>query len=316
MTEESTATEQPAPSIAESLESAFTLLENNDESTDAVQGEEETGRGTEEVAEPETLAAPEHWPEADRELFNGTPKEAQEFMLRRHKEMEGDYTRKSQEVAEIRKDLGDFYTEFTPHKARLPQGVSAGDYLRNLVNADLLLSQNPQEGLQRVAKMYGINLGGEQEQEGTDPQVQALKEELGGLRGQIEQQHAAEAQDRHNKMVQKIQTFGEEKTEAGELAHPFLEDVVSDMATLAAAARMQGQEPELKELYERAVWANPQVREKHLTSQRQAEDKKAKDEARAKAAAAKKAGRSLEGTSVSESTPPAGLRETLERALG
>ena len=44
---------------------------------------------------PEGVAAkpPQHWPAEDRQTFAKLPPEGQEFLLRRHSEMEGDYQR-------------------------------------------------------------------------------------------------------------------------------------------------------------------------------------------------------------------------------
>ncbi len=50
--------------------------------------------------EPTELEPPAHWPDQDKEMFQTLTPEAKTFMLRRHREMEGDYTRKTQYVSE------------------------------------------------------------------------------------------------------------------------------------------------------------------------------------------------------------------------
>ena len=48
----------------------------------------------------QTLEPPQHWPAEKKELFRSQTPEAQQFLLERHKAMEGDYTRKTQELAQ------------------------------------------------------------------------------------------------------------------------------------------------------------------------------------------------------------------------
>src|SRR5688572_5545630 len=61
---------------------------------------------TAETPEPQpaeqSLEAPSRWSDADKAMFAQQPREVQEFLVSRSKEMEADYTRKTQEVAETR----------------------------------------------------------------------------------------------------------------------------------------------------------------------------------------------------------------------
>ena len=53
------------------------------------------GPGESDVMEP-----PAHWPEEQKELFRSQSPEGQRFLLERHRQMEADYTRKTQHLAE------------------------------------------------------------------------------------------------------------------------------------------------------------------------------------------------------------------------
>jgi hypothetical protein len=64
----------------------------------------------------------------------------------------------------------------------------------------------------------------------------------------------------------------------------------------------------LDQLYETAVYANPATREKVLTAQRQQEEAKRVEEAKAKAASARKAGSSVTGAPGSGQAPQAANR--------
>lgn len=55
--------------------------------------------------EPQPLEAPAVWSATDKEMFASAPRATQEFLLRRHKDMESDYTRKTQAVSEKERAL-------------------------------------------------------------------------------------------------------------------------------------------------------------------------------------------------------------------
>ena len=84
------------------------------EGDDDLRGEEgQTGEGSgddptqqqQQSPQDGKLTAPEHWAQADKEAFNALPREGQELFLKRHREMEGYLTRRSQEIAEKEKAL-------------------------------------------------------------------------------------------------------------------------------------------------------------------------------------------------------------------
>ena len=68
---------------------------------------EEPEEAAEEAEESEDtpVSAPENWNEDDRKMFDSLPNEAQDRLLKREKEMTADYTRKTQDLAEQRKEL-------------------------------------------------------------------------------------------------------------------------------------------------------------------------------------------------------------------
>ena len=53
-----------------------------------------------EAQQPDELEPPQHWPEEQKELFRAQTPEARRFLLERHRQMEGDYTRKTQLLAQ------------------------------------------------------------------------------------------------------------------------------------------------------------------------------------------------------------------------
>lgn len=121
-----------------------------------------------------------------------------------------------------------------------------------------------------------------------DPAVAALRQELQALRGELtsqsQQRQEAELQD-INAEVEKFRTDGK---------HEHFNAVSLDMSALLA----QGRASNLQEAYDKAVWANPETREKQLQKHKQELARKQADEA---AAARKAAGANV----ARRGTPPA-----------
>ena len=100
-----------------------------------------------------------------------------------------------------------------------------------------------------------------------------------------------------------IESFANEKDGEGNLAHPFFAELQDEMMGLARADQLAGRTPILKDLYDRAVWANSGTRDRALASQREAEDRQGAADRRAKTEAARRAGSSITGAPTSGQLP-------------
>lgn len=333
--------EQPA-TVSEDLAAAWQDFESGeaDELGDVIESEidhsGESGEG--DPAEPaegiadageersadaiEALQAPENWSQEDRDTFTALAEledkglSAQQFLLNRHKAMEGDYTRKMQELAPL-KQYQAIDQIFAPYADQLKEtNQTPASVITHWASIDKSLSDNPVETLHWLASQYGVNLAEAAEQT-PNPQVMELSQQVNQLKQQIGEKERLQQEESYNAYYNKIEEFSQEKTEAGELAHPYFEEVHADMAKLAQIDRAEGKEPELSDLYERAVYMNPSVREKHLSAQREAAEAKRLEDARQKAAKAKKASRTVGGTPSGDSpSADMSLREELEQAFG
>lgn len=319
--------------IAEDIQAAMGSLENGEPETggepegvletaidtDIPEGEE----GEETTAPVKALEPPSNWSEQDKATFKAAPPEVQEWALRRHNDMEAAFTKKTQEIAEFRRGYEPVEQMFAPHMEELrAQGTTPADVIQRWYQAEQFLTRSPVEGLQWLAQTFGVDLGQvaagkSTEGAAVDTTVQALKQELSELKTAWTQREQAEVRTRQQAITNDIQTFAAEVDGSGQPAHPHFDDVVQDMVLLAQAERAAGRTPVLKDLYEKAVWANPSTREKVLVSQREAEAKKSAAEARAKAAAARKAGSSVTGapTTGGSQATELSLREQLEASF-
>ena len=275
-----------------------------------VEAPEEQAEETAEEEEEEKLSAPEHWPLADRELFESQPVDAQKFILDRTKSLEAGYDEKFKEVAGLRKVI-------EPYQSYLQQiGTTPELAFAAMIDAERILrtgtQQQKQAALQKIINDYGLQQE-EPQDDLTDPAVKALESKIDQLQTHIvSQQQGAQTQALET-IEQEIQAFRDERTEAGELARPYFGDVMEQMVAMARAETAAGRKPDLKMLYDSAVWANPTVRAKLLEAEVAAKQKKATEAAAEKAQKAEKASSSVSGAPVgSESGKVANLRETLE----
>ncbi len=183
-----------------------------------------------------------------------------------------------------------------------------------------------------LAQSYGVDLAqfappasgngqagpapnGAAEQEYVDPQVAQLRDELSGLRQQLnqfgnswQQQTAWQDEQRRSTIANEVQGF------RADPAHRHFDIVEEDVANLLRIDPRL----DLKDAYDRAVWANPTLREDSIAERMEAESKKRADEeaqrtARARAASGSVTGSPTPGATVSDQ-PDLNLRATLERA--
>src|SRR5690606_3080555 len=134
------------------------------------------------------------------------------------------------------------------------------------------------EMLRKIASDYQIpwQQPGEQQESpfAGDPlyeQVVApLNQKIASLEAQIQSRAEHESLAVSNRVLNERRSFADAKSESGQPLHPYVDDVIGDMTALAAADRAAGREPNVKDLYERAVWSNPAVRQKLIDSEREA----------------------------------------------
>jgi hypothetical protein len=105
------------------------------------------------------LEAPKNWSDDVKKVFDTLPVESQEFMIKRDKEMTSDYTKKTQDLAEQRKNIEALDKVLQPARQNIQAtGIGEAEYISRLLNADQALRTNPKMALRQLAQGYGINL--------------------------------------------------------------------------------------------------------------------------------------------------------------
>lgn len=311
----SVASENAAGSVRASLETAWNEQADGGEEhageaegTETPAGTQDSGGSAAGAAPkqdaPQPVEAPSNWPAADREMFAKLGPDGQQFLARRHREMEGAFTRRMQEIAPWRQVNQQWGAYFQQLNVPAPQAINL------LLETEYKLRNGSQAEkigiLEKLVQDYGIAAPGE-DAEGNvvqdDPRIAALQQQIDQMHyGQAQQQQAAQ-QRRIAQAAGALQAFAEAKDADGRLKHPYYGEVKNDMTRLAQAEVAARRQPHLEALYDSAVWANPAVRAKMMAADNQEKVQKAKA-----------AGIQVAGGGGAPRNQPQGLRETLEAA--
>lgn len=308
---------------SEDVEAEAEPVEVDDDDPEPVEAsddeaEDDEPEETDEEAEPEPVEAPVSWSAEDKKVFESLPREAQEVVARRERERDQGVNKTLEEVAPLR-NVAEKYTDYFANL-----NVKPADAFEWLVHAEATLRHGTPEQkrvqLERLAQDYGISLApaeapSDDDDEYVDPKVSQLSEEVAQLRGQLTSRQRAEIKEQQAKAEQQVSTFRDAKTEAGAPAHPYFADVESDMVALAQADRAAGKIPDIADLYERACWQNPSIREKLIADTKSDEQRKAMEEKRKRAAKAKKASKSVSSSSGSGAPRTADKEESVRDSI-
>lgn len=252
---------------------------------------------------PETKRAPSSWKKDAAAEFDKLPPHVQDEVLRRetdfHKGIEG---------FKQHADLGrSMERALQPYMQTIQQlGVAPDQAVGALLKADAMLrNPDPAQRAQyfaTLAQQYGIDLGQAAQVPQRDPYTFQLEQQLQTLKQQQEQFQQSQQEQQREALNSELQAF------AATAEH--FEAVKEDMAALLQAGRAT----DLKDAYDKAVYANPQTRQALLEQQRSEALKQAQTQAlnaRAKAASV-----SVKGSSPASGNgaAPTNLRAALESA--
>lgn len=211
----------------------------------------------------EPVQAPQHWSESDRQTFTKLNPEGQAFLLRRHKEMEADYTRKTQENAEAVRIGSTAMRNIDPAiQAEIREaGITADKFVENLIGFHRMSTQNPVEFVRQVvgalnldpAKVFSIQPQAPGGQPVPDDPINARLQNLERfINGEVQQRHQTLQQG----AKQTIEQFSAEKDATGNPARPHFERVRTVMARLMSV----DPDMDLPTAYDVAVFRDPELR--------------------------------------------------------
>ena len=292
----------------------FTSKDGGDTENDPDEAppEEASGEGDDDQAEEEAdsepvkeppLKAPDNWSEADKATFDSMPPGAQEWALERYKSMTADYTRKTQEVAQIRQQYQPLEQVLEPVRGALQQrGVTEADYVGRLVEADKRLQTDPVGAIQWLADQVGVDLATLEPGDWNvpDPQIAALQNRVEQLSQHLTEQERLQAESRSQELNSQIEGFRTKADSEGNLQYPHFDAVRAVMGSLIQA----GQANSMEDAYTKAVRLDDTLFHQTLDAERkkaeEAEEKRrAEAVAKAKKVQPTKSSSPPKGTTVS-----------------
>lgn len=255
---------------------------------------------------------PSSWNAKGRELFAKAPPELQEYIRTREGQMQEGVAKLKSEFQGKADFAEAMWREIAPHKHLIDrEGGNPVAAVRDLLGMAALMRTGTHEQKRQLllstARQFGVNLTDTQAdpqgqpQPAYDPRVDTLEQTLRAMAAQNQEQT-------RQQLTSQVEEFSK--------AHPHFESVRVEMGRLIEA----GIASDMKDAYERAIWLNPEVRQK---VQAEAQEKATREkEARAKEQAekARRASGSVTGApgmagNGNAQAPAPTLRAELERNL-
>lgn len=239
-----------------------------------------------EVAVAPSAKAPDGWKETAKAKFAALDPEVQAEIVRREKESHQKITSQDEDrtFGKKMRDLGRPY-EATMAMVGANHETAFQDYLRT---AHILYTGSPElkiQALRAIAQQHKIDLGTPLPQAPSDPNIAALMREVSELR----QARQAEIQQRQNQENTVIKSAYD-----AFLAEPGIEHL-DRVKPVMKALLESGAAETYRDAYDKAVYADPELRSTLLAAQQRETEEKRAAEAKAKADAAKRAAVSVTG---------------------
>jgi len=239
------------------------------------------------VEEPVWKRAPASWKKDYHDVWQTADPKMQEYAWQREEQM-----RKGVEPLISKAQFADQINEVVNPYLQTIQGMGLDTpkAVKALLEADhMLRTSNGQEKLQlfsRLAQQYGVNLNDVNFQQGVDPTIYALQNELNNVRGEVNGWKQQQEQVQNQQLLGEIEKFSS-KAEYFEEARPTMIQLLQS-----------GVAQTLEEAYEKAVRLDPELFDSVQVS-KQAELDNAKRVAADRAAKSARAN----AVSVKSSTP-------------
>jgi hypothetical protein len=192
----------------------------------------------------EPIQPPARWSEADKAEFAKLPPEGQSLFLARYNAIEGDYTRKTQELAETRKSVEPLIQEVGKWSPYLRQiGLTPDKAFTDMLTTEYTLRtgtpEQKQQSLAYLAQYYGVPLptagGGDPSQ--PDPALTQLHQTVSGLQQQLRQMNEQRVVQERERAQAEFDALGQAKDTNGQAKFPHFERVKQTMIQLVASGQ-------------------------------------------------------------------------------
>jgi hypothetical protein len=195
----------------------------------------------------ESIRVPAGWSPAAKAKFGGLDPDIQKEILKRERDISVAIEGKANEL----KRYAPLEDVLAPRRAVwAAQGMDEAQAIKTLLAAQDLLERDPKQGLEFLAKSYGVSLAQTQGQpqeaaqpQGNSPQNEQLLARLGQLEQQLQAAQTAP-------LVSQVEAFFSDPNNL------YAENVRGRMANLLNT----GEARDLADAYEKACWMDPEIR--------------------------------------------------------
>ncbi len=176
----------------------------------------------------EPLAPPSTWSADAKAEFAKVPRSMQQYLLDRDREATTDYTRKTQELSQMRRTYADIDAAFRPYVDEMARnGVTPGILVSRFLGWDKLLKENFFQGVSELAATHGYTpqqlvaaLSQQQSPVQLDPATQAIQSELAENRAFREHYQRQQALAQEQQMTTAVEAFATAKDASGNPLRP------------------------------------------------------------------------------------------------
>lgn len=251
----------------------------------------------------EQVIPPEHWSAEDKATFEGLPRQAQDYLLKREKQYEQGIQAKSEQLKTIEEAIA-------PYDQVLKlRGVDRGTAIKSWVAAQQMLDQDPVRGIKMLIQTFGHDVAdkisreigqGEPRRRDYSKYEPDTLEELESLKR--DNQNLIERQQRQmqEEAMRKVQEFVQAKDAEGNLKHPQFEQVKPTMQAFLNS----GAATDLEDAYSMAVRTLPDYEKQIAEKARKEAEAELKKRREAAAVQAKKAAKAVNGRSTKPPSAP------------
>lgn len=250
------------------------------------------------------LAMPKSWAKENQALWDTLPAAAKEVVLAREDQAEKGFE-KYRPIAERYKALDEV---LSPLDSQLPQGVTREAFVKQLIDWNQALANNPQAAFPALMQAFGYQLPQSGSQQPTDPnqqpqyyippQLEQLPQQFAQVTNQLQETRSQLDAIRHEQTNKEIAAF------AAQPEHKHFERLRVPMGNyIKAIAASEGRVPDLKEAYDFAFRSDAELFNAHMKSEFEKTIQKQKDDA-------EKARRAREASLVGRSPAGANLNGT------
>lgn len=258
----------------------------------------QTAETTQEQAPP-AIDAPISWTAEQKAKWASLPPDTQAYIAQRDKESHDAITRAGQQIKAF-EPIGKVIEQFSHVFQK--NGLQPHDGIARMMAVNEMLEANPETAIREIAKAYGVNLQGTTDEQNATPESPRIAE----LEARLARQEAhltaqlREKQEADNAaLAREIADFAKDK--------PHFESVRKVMAGLMNS----GAAETMQEAYDRAIYADPTIRQSlQVESQQKAEEQRKAEEAKRISAAKKAAGVNVK-SSPGQSNGPRSLDDDL-----